>query len=306
MGALVDPLDSLREYLASEKAPNTRRAYASDLADFQAWCETAGHDPLPAEPLVVAQYLANLADRGKTAATIGRRAVSISAAHRAAGHISPTYSEGVRAVLRGIRRKLGVAQKRKTPTTARTIAAMLSAATDNLMGKRDAALILVGFGAALRRSEIVALNVEDLELTPEGVRVLIRRSKVDQAGEGYVISVPRGTKLQPMRALEAWLDASGIREGALFRGVRANQVLPARLCDHQVARIVKKLALRAGLDPTTFGGHSMRTGFVTSALESGADVLSVMDVTRHKSVKQLKVYDRRARGFSSHAGKRFL
>ena len=208
--------------------------------------------------------------------------------------------------MRGIRRKIGTSQTRKAPVTARAIAAMLAAIPDDLHGKRDKALLLIGFAAALRRSELVALNAEDLELTPEGVRVLIRRSKTDQAAEGYVISVPRGTKLQPMRALEAWLAASNIREGALFRGVRGDKLFPARLVDRQVARIIKLRAGAVGLDPKVFGGHSLRTGFVTAALESGADILAVMDVTRHKSVRLLKVYDRRVRGFTTHAGKSFL
>lgn len=306
MADLVDGLASVRSYLADEKAANTRRGYASDLADFRAWCDVGGHQFLPAEPIAVAQYLANLADRGMKAATIGRRSVSISAAHRANGHPSPTHSEGVRAVMRGIRRKIGTVQTRKAPATAHALVDMLAAIPDDLRGKRDKALLLIGFAAALRRSEVVALNAEDLDLTPEGVRLTIRRSKVDQVGEGYVISVPRGTKLQPMRALEAWLAASNIREGALFRGVRGKRVFPSRLGDREVARIVQKRAKNAGLDAATFGGHSLRTGFVTSALESGADVLSVMDVTRHKTVNQLKVYDRRARGFKAHAGKSFL
>ena len=306
MGEVVDALASVRDYIAAEKAPNTRRSYASDLADFRAWCEASGQAWLPAEPLTVAQYLASLADRGMKAATIARRATAISAQHRSFGHPSPTHTEGVRAVLRGIRRKLGTAQKRKAPAKATAIGAMIAAIPDNLQGKRDVALLLIGFAAALRRSELVALNAEDVELAPEGVRLYIRRSKTDQAGEGYMFSVPRGTKLQPMRALEAWLTASGIREGALFRGVRGDRVLAGRLCDHQVARTIKKRARLAGLDPLVFSGHSLRTGFVTSALESGADMLSVMDVTRHKTVTQLKVYDRRARGFTSHAGKKFL
>jgi site-specific recombinase XerD len=307
MADLVDSLASVRDYLAAEKAPATRRAYAADFADFSAWCEHGDHAALPADPLIVARYLASLADRKMKASTIVRRCAAIKYAHRMKGFEPPTSAEGVKAVIRGIRRKIGTAQSRKAPATARAITSMIADAPDTLAGKRDRAILLIGFAAALRRSEIVALNAEDVELAPEGVRIHVRRSKTDQEAEGYVISVPQGTKLRPLQALREWLDASGISEGPLFRAIgKGGRLLPGRLTDQSVAAIVKKCARRAGLDATTFSGHSLRAGFVTSALESGADLLNVMDVTRHKKVDSLKVYDRRARGFKSHAGKAFL
>jgi site-specific recombinase XerD len=307
MGALVDPLDSVRAYMAAEKAPATRRAYLSDVADFATWCSQAGHLALPAEPIIVARYLASLADRGMRASTIMRRCAAIAYAHRASGHEPPTNADGVRAVLRGIRRKVGTAPNRKAPASVKAITAMVASLPSTLAGKRDAALLLLGFAAALRRSELVALDVDDIELSPEGVRVTIRRSKTDQEGEGYTISVPRGTKLRPMQAIETWLEVSRIREGPLFRPIgKGGRLLAARLTDRSVAAIVKASAARAGLDAASFSGHSLRAGFVTAALEAGADVLNVMDVTRHKKVDSLKVYDRRARGFRAHAGGKFL
>ena len=307
MGDLVDPLASLRGYLAAEKADATRRAYASDFAHFTAWCEAAGEPFLPASPLSTGRYLASLADSRLKPSTIVRRCSAIRFFHRAAGHEPPTNAEGVKAVMRGIRRKLGTAPNRKAPATAEAITAMIDKLPATIAGIRDRALLLIGFAAALRRSEIAALDVPDLERSSDGVCIHIRRSKTDQVGEGYEISVPAGAKLKPVAALDAWLKAAKIQEGAVFREVhRSGSVLSNRLTTHSVARIVKRAARAAGLDGAMFSGHSLRAGFVTSALENGADIFQVMDVTRHREPRQLKVYDRRARGFKNHAGKDFL
>lgn len=307
MGDLADPDASLRDYLRSEKSAGTRKSYASDFAGFTAWCDGRGEPSLPAQPLTVARYLAWLADGKKKASTVARHCAAIKYTHRTAGHEPPTNSEGVKAVMRGIRRRIGVAPNRKSPVTARVIAAMLAHIPDSLAGRRDRAILLLGFAAALRRSEVAALNAEDLELAPEGIRLSVRRSKTDQESAGYVIAIPQGTKLRPMQAIKDWLAASGITEGPLFRPIgKGGRLAATSLSDKSVAEIVKRYAGAAGLDPAMFSGHSLRAGFVTSALESGSDVLSVMDVTRHRNVNSLKVYDRRARGFKQHAGKDFL
>lgn len=304
---LVDGLDSIREYLSAEKAPATRRAYESDFADFETWCRQAAAPSLPAAPLEVARYLVSLADRGFRPSTIVRRCAAIRDAHRARSLEPPTNAEGVRAVLRGIRRKIGTAPDRKAPVTAKIIATIAAQVPATLAGRRDRALILLGFAAALRRSELVALDAEDIEFTPEGMRVSIRRSKTDQEGAGYAIAVPHGTRLRPMQAVRDWLDASHIAEGALFRSIGKGGALHAqRLSDRAVAEIVKRHARLVGLDADLFSGHSLRAGFVTSALESGADLLRIMDVTRHRNINSLKAYDRRARGFGQYAGKGFL
>lgn len=303
---VVDRLASVREYLQAEKADSTRRAYAADFADFALWCTAASEASLSASPMTVARYLASLADQGKKASTIVRRVAAIRYAHRMAGHEPPTNAEGVRAVVRGIRRKIGVAPNRKAPATAQAITAMLDGLPSDLVGLRDRALLILGFAAALRRSELVAIDIEDIEITAEGVRLTIRRSKTDQEGEGYVISIPRGTKLRPAQAIEEYLAKAGIESGPLLRTIVRGAPQPGRMCDRTVARIVKRRARKAGLDPKVFSGHSLRSGFVTTALERGADVLAVMDITRHKQVNSLKVYDRRARGFKNHAGRSFL
>ena len=304
---LTDALRSAAEYALSEKAEATRRAYLSDFRDFHAWCESVRASALPSSVETAAAYLAQLADKGLKAATINRRAAAIGYVHRMRDLEPPTNAEPVKAVLRGIRRRIGAAVTRKDPATAQAIARMVRRIPDTLQGKRNRALLLLGFAAALRRSELVDLDVNDLERMPEGILVHIRRSKTDQEGEGHQVAVPRGSKLKPVEALEDWLRSAAIEAGPVFRSIRkGGSVNPDRLCEGSVAEIVKRHAKAAGLDPETFSGHSLRAGFVTSALEAGADLLKVMDVTRHREVKTLKAYDRRAKAFKNHAGKGFL
>jgi site-specific recombinase XerD len=168
--------------------------------------------------------------------------------------------------------------------------------------------LLIGFAGALRRSELVALDVSDLEESAEGFIIRIRRSKTDQEGIGDFVSVPYGSQLRPVRALKDWLDAASITEGPVFRPIRrgGKVVEPEQLTDRSVANIVKAHVAALGLDAAAFSGHSLRSGFVTSALQAGADVLRVMDVTRHRQVNTLRVYDRRAKAFKQHAGETFL
>jgi site-specific recombinase XerD len=305
--ALVDPTASVRVYLAAEKSDNTRRAYKSDWQSFVDWCEEQDLRPLPAEPLTVAKYLASLADRGIKVSTISRRATAIRYLHKAAGHEPPTNAEGVKAVIRGIRRKKGSRPARKAPAVAAAIAAMLDALPNNLTGKRDRALLLVAFAAALRRSELVALLVEDVDFRAAGIVLTIRRSKTDQEGKGREIAVPRGKRLKPAATLAAWLKAAKIVTGPIFREIdRHGNVGQAALSGRSVARIVKKAAARAGLNPRIFSGHSLRAGFVTSSLNNGVDPLSIMKVTGHQKVDTLNIYDRRERGFREYAGKGIL
>jgi site-specific recombinase XerD len=305
--ALADPMASVRAYLAAEKSPGTRRAYAADWRAFHTWCESVKEPPLPARPETVARYLALLADQGLKASTIVRRCAAIRYAHKAAGHEPPTASEGVKATMRGIRRSIGTAVTRKEPAVASVLALMLERLPATLAGTRDRALLLIGFAAARRRSEIAALDVADIAFHRDGMIVHVRRSKTDQEAAGAEIPVPHGVRLRPVAALQAWLEASGITQGPLFRPIdRHGRLQPGRLTDRSIARIVKKAARGAGLDEAVFSGHSMRAGFVTSALEDEVDFFKVMNTTGHKDVRTLRVYDRRARGFAQHAGKGFL
>ena len=290
------------DFARASKATSTRRAYQADAVGQY------GLQPLPASIDTVAAYLAALAAAGLKASTINRRCAGIGYMHRIAGVQSPTGCEAIKAVLAGIRRTIGSAATRKAPATAGTLGAIVAAIPSDLRGLRDRALLLVGFAGALRRSELVALDVADLEESTEGFIIRIRRSKTDQEGTGDFVSVPYGSRLRPVRALKDWLRAAGITEGPVFRPIRrgGSVVEPDRLTDRSVGNIVKAHAEAVGLDPDVFSGHSLRAGFVTSALQAGADVLRVMDVTRHRQVNTLRVYDRRAKAFKQHAGEAFL
>lgn len=304
---LVDPMGSVRAYIAAEKSDNTRRAYAADWADFSAWCGKVGEDPLPAQPATVARYIAQLADGGRKTATIQRRLASIRAVHKAAGHEPPTNAEGVKATMRGIRRQLRSRPARKAPTTAEVLHTLLNFLPETLPGLRDRAILLIGFAAALRRSEISALHVHHIERRSRGIVLHIEASKTDQEGKGEQIPVPNGRELKPVAALDAWCEAAGIKSGPVFREVdRHGKVGLTPLSDRSIARIVQRAAAAAGLDPKIFGGHSMRAGFITSALDRGEDLFKIMGISRHVKVDTVKVYDRRESGFDDHAGGEFL
>ena len=215
----------------------------------------------------------------------------------------PMTQKPSRATLRGIRRTVGAAKVRKAPAVAATVRAMVALAPEGLKGARDRALMLLGFAGAFRRSELVALDVADIAETETGLLVTIRRSKTDQDGEGVTIAIPRGDVACPARALREWLDAAGIEAGPIFRPIKkAGTVSGERLTDRSVANIVKAYAGRAGFDANLFSGHSLRSGFLTSAAAKGASIFKMMDVSRHKSVDTLRGYVRDAELFKDHAG----
>ena len=261
---------------------------------------------LPATAESLCAFLADQATLGKRASTLGRRLGAVRYFHRADGHETPTSDEKVKAVLSGIRRTIGAAPVRKRAATADIVIVIaMSPTATSLRARRNRTIILLGFVGAFRRSELVALNVEDLEETAEGILVTLRRSKTDQEGLGRRIAIPRGEIACPVAALRAWLDAAGITEGAIFRRIfnkRAHRVTERRLGPRNVAAIVKQSAARLGFDPSTFGGHSLRAGFVTSAVKRGANLIKITDVTGHKSLEMLKTYSRDAEAFVGHAG----
>jgi site-specific recombinase XerD len=285
-----------------EKAAATQRAYGSDFALFRGWCSGRGVSALPATAESVAGFLACEVDRGIRPSTIGRRVAAIRYAHKLAGHAVPTDDERVKATVRGIRRQLGTAPRKKTPAVAEMIISMALGTGDGLKGLRDRALLLLGFAGAFRRSELVALDIADIEETESGLRITIRRSKTDQEGAGQTIAVPRGTIADPVAALAAWRAAAGITSGALFRSIRKGGKVGARLSAQSVADIVKSAAARCGLDPAAFAGHSLRSGFLTSAAARGASVFKLMDQSRHRSMDTLAGYVRDANLFVDHAG----
>src|SRR5262249_34380935 len=265
---LTTTLELAADFARASKAKATQEAYGSDFRIFESWCRSRGLSALPATAESLCAFLANQATLGKRASTLGRRLAAVRYFHRAAGHETPTSDEKVKAVLSGIRRTIGAAPVRKRAATADIVIAMSPTAT-SLRALRNRAIILRGFAGAFRRSELVALNVDDLEETAEGMLVTLHRSKTDQEGLGRRVAIPRGEIACPVAALRAWLDAAGITEGAIFRRIfnkRAQRVTERRLAPRNVAAIVKQGAARLGFDPSTFGGHSLRAGFVTSAV----------------------------------------
>lgn len=305
--ALVDPMARVRAYLEAEKSSNTRKGYATDWADFVAWCGQVSEEPLPALPVIVARYLAQLADGGRKTSTIQRRVAAIRNAHKIAGFEPPTSTEGVKATMRGIRRTLRSKPVRKKPTTAELLSSVIERLPETTAGLRDRAILLVGFAAALRRSELVALQFPDIERRAGGVLIHLERSKSDQDGKGVALPVPNGKKLRPVEALDAWLAAAGITEGPVFREVdRHGRVGAAALSDRSVARIVKRAIKAAGLDEKAFSGHSMRAGFITSALDAGEDPLKIKGHSRHVKLDTLAIYDRRENDFEDHVSEDFL
>jgi len=207
----------------------------------------------------------------------------------------------------GIRRTAGTAQRQVAPATADRLRAMLDACGDDLQGLRDRALLALGFGGALRRSELVAITVADIEASDEGLMVRLVRSKTDQEGAGQKVPVLDGPRLRVRAALQAWIEAAGITEGPVFRTLtRGGNTRPRALTDRSVADIVKRRAEQAGLDPALFSGHSLRAGFLTSAATTGATVFSMMAVSRHRKIETLATYVRTAQAFKDHAGSAFM
>lgn len=211
--------DAAHEYFLDQHADATKRAYRSDWRIFEAWCVQFQIIGLPADAGAVALFLAAEAEKGTKYATIARRAAAIKYMHKLAGYESPTSSIAVEGTLKGIRRRIGIAPRKKAPATIDRIQAMIASCPDTLKGQRDRALLLFGFAGAFRRSELVALTVEDLTSVPEGVKVRIRKSKTDQEGAGQEIAIPNGATLRIAEAMKRWLVAAKITTGPIFRRI---------------------------------------------------------------------------------------
>ena len=299
--------DQARAFQRAGKAKSTQRAYASDIRLFSAWCSKFGFQAMPASSLAVLEFLTHEATAGAKASTIGRRLAAIRYAHKLAGQPDPTDDEGLREGLRGIRREVGTRPTQKAAATADIMAAILMRTPDTLTGKRDRALLALGFAGAFRRSELMALDVADLRDHPEGLRVMVRRSKVDQEGQGFEKAIPHGRFIRPVALVREWLDAAGITAGPVFRPInKAGRVEADRLGDKTVERIIKRYCTAAGLDASTFGAHSLRAGYITSAAERGADLARIMDQSGHRDPRTVVGYIRRANAFKGHSGSGFL
>jgi integrase len=237
-------------------------------------------------------------------ATLRRRLSAISIAHQAAGHPTPTTDLFVRSAWSGIRRTHGVAENSKQALLTDDIRKMIASLPDSIIGARDRCVLLLGFASALRRSELVALDVDDVVETTDGLIVTVRRSKTDQERAGRHVGVPYGSNplTCPVRALRAWLDASGIEVGPLFRSIdRHGHIADRRMSDRAVALIVKRAAEAVGLDPSVVAGHSLRSGMATSAARAGATEAEIMNQTGHTSLPVLRRYIRRGSLFRDNA-----
>ena len=306
VAARQELLEAARTYAAASRSANTRRAYQSDLRDFTAWCDSNGVHALPAAPDTVALYLTALAQTGARASTIQRRVSAISQAHQLARHLpSPTADPVVRSTMAGIRRSLGTAPEQKAPLLTSELRRLLATCDPaTRAGLRDRALLLLCFAGGFRRSELVALDAGDVTETDDGLRVQIRRSKTDPEGQGREVGVPYGQHPEtcPIRALRAWRAAGGVDSGPLFRPVdRHDHVQAGRLTDRGVARVVQRAALRAGLDPGRYAGHSLRAGLATAAAQGGAPERAIMAQTGHRSLTMVRRYIRSGSLFTENA-----
>jgi integrase len=287
---------SVSDYITAALADNTRRAYQGDLADFLSW-----GGAVPCSPEMLAEYIAARAE-SLSPYTITRRVVGISRAHACQGLPDPAKNDLVRTVLRGVRRKNGTAQRQVAPLLKQDLLAILPLMRGT-KGIRDRALLLLGFAGALRRSELVALDVADLQFVSEGMIVHQRRSKTDQEGAGRKIAVPNGrTSACPVKAVRQWLEHAHIESGAVFRSISKGQVIAAgRLTGPSVALILKAYAEKAGLPAANISGHSLRSGLVTSAAQIGVSAYKIQQQTGHRSAEMLARYIRDANLFENNA-----
>jgi integrase len=302
--AVSNPVSSLGctdpkilEFIAAANAENTQRAYQSDLRHFLAW---GGH--LPATPQQVARYLADHAASLSTA-TLARRLAGVRAAHVERGFPDPTKSELVRLTFRGIRRKHGQSQRRVAALTFSDLSAIIPALGHSAKDLRDAAILLVGFAGAFRRSELTAMDYKQIEIGEHDAVIQIPRSKTDQEGHGRTIRITRTPgALCPIAALQAWLLEAGITEGPVFRPLIKNGKLRGgRISPGAIASIVKQHVSEIGRNPNCYSGHSLRAGFATEAARLGVPKWRIKAQTGHLSDSAVERYIREGEQHSSDA-----
>jgi integrase len=287
-------------YQDAADAPATLRAYASDLKNFEAWCARHGMTALPATPQVVGAYLA-AAGEGYAMQTLRRRVAAIARASGVTGHPLDTKHPAIRETLRGIGRTHGSRGRRSAALTTAELKKLSQVCEPGLAGDRDRSLLLVGFAGALRRSELVALDVERLTWSDDGVKLLLEKSKTDKEGEGAEIMIVFGRfeATCPVRALHRWLDSAAITSGPVFRKVnKAGRVEGRRLSEDAVRQILLRRAAQAGVKGSLaepVSPHGLRAGFVTTAYRNGVPDEEIMGHTRHRSLTTMRSYVRRAK-----------
>ena len=294
--------------LQSSKANNTLRAYKSDFSDFGIFCAKNGFNPLPSEPKIVSLYLTHLSTKELKMSTLKRRLVSIGVVHKLKGHYFDTKHPSIIENIMGIKRRKGSIQKGKKPlliNNLKKIIDVIDQSNDEEIKKfRDRSIILIGFSGGFRRNEIVSLDYNDLDFVSEGVKINIKRSKTDQFGEGLVKALPYfdNTRYCPVISLKRWIEVSNVSSDSLFRRFsKGSKLTKNRLTDQTVALLLKKYLKLGGIESKNYSGHSLRSGFATSAAESGAEERTIMAMTGHKSTEMVRRYIKEANLFKNNA-----
>ena len=312
MNNIITDLKALKEEtllnLQSSKANNTIRAYKSDFHDFELFCIQNGFKSLPSEPKIISLYLTSLSSKDIKMSTLKRRLVSIGIIHKLKGHYLDTKHPLIIENIMGIKRRKGSAQNGKKPLLINNLKALIKAInrsnSNPIIKFRDRTIVLIGFSGGFRRNEIVSLNYNDIEFVSEGMKINLRRSKTDQYGEGFLKGVPYfdNPVYCPVISMQNWLKISEIDSGSLFRRFsKGAKLTEMRLTDQTVALIIKKYLQLAGIDSKNYSGHSLRSGFATSAAEAGAEERSIMAMTGHKSTEMVRRYIKEANVFKNNA-----
>ena len=294
--------------LKSSKSANTLRAYKSDFKDFSIFCIKHGLQSLPSNPNTVSIYLTSLSKSEAKMSTLRRRLVSIGVVHKLKGHYLDTKHPIIIENLLGIKRIKGSIQRSKKPILINHLNKLIKVINNNIYPEikklRDKAIILIGFSGGFRRSEITSLDCEDIEFVEEGLKILVRRSKTDQFGEGHLKGIPYfvNSPLCPVKSLNEWINISKINSGPIFRKFNKGFGLSTmRLSDQSVALLIKNYLNLAGIDSKNYSGHSLRSGFATATAEAGADERSIMAMTGHKNSQMVRRYIKEANLFKNNA-----
>ena len=294
--------------LKSSKANNTIRAYKSDFNDFRLFCAKNGFKSLPTEPKIISLYLTYLSTKNIKMSTLKRRLVSISVIHRLKGHYIDTKHPSIIENIMGIKRRKGSIQRGKKPILINNLKTIINVIDEynkeEIKRLRDRSIILIGFSGGFRRNEIVSIDYDDLDFVQEGLKMNVRRSKTDQFGEGFVKALPyfNNQLYCPVVSLKDWLNISKIASGPVFRRFnKGSSLSEKRLTDQSVALLIKEYLNLAGIDSKNYSGHSLRSGFATSAAESGAEERNIMAMTGHKSTEMVRRYIKEANLFKNNA-----
>jgi len=312
MNDIITDIKALQEEtllnLKSSKANNTVRAYKSDFNDFGLFCAKNGFKSLPTAPDIISLYLSHLSSKEVKVSTLKRRLVSIKMVHKLKGHYLDSKNPIIIETLMGIKRRKGSIQRGKKPLLINSLKQIINVIDQQNKGEikkfRDRSIILIGFSGGFRRNEIVSLDCEDLDFVQEGLKINIRRSKTDQFGEGFTKALPYFDSSQycPVVSLKNWIEISKINSGPVFRRfIKGSKLSENRLTDQTVALLIKEYLNLAGIDSKNYSGHSLRSGFATSAAESGVEERSIMEMTGHKSTEMVRRYIKEANLFKNNA-----